>query len=468
MTRHLLKLILLGGVLLGLVASATAQAPFWEVRFYDSGANQVVTLTAAGVVSRVDVPTQLDWQEYNTSLVLAPNGRYLAIGVSSETVVRIADLQTASCCTTLPNPTNSPLDSYLVGAFSPDSSQFASGYISQNGDGGVMVVDAASGTLLRTLPKEQFQVPFAATAFVDGWRLEGIYFVPTCWACEGTISGEFQIWNPTSNSVSPAGRYFDYVYGAQLLSGTGEYIYARYDEDFPLGQMPGMFADANVVAYYPNGVNPLENDGQVVYFNESNLILPQAQWVANGAAFLLKPYDSSQAVLNYRDGSQQAVNMPVSEVFLIGTPDGWLTFDTNTNAIQHYLLDPIAQSLSTRMIAQAGGQVDVLNAPELGFDLDRIGFANNIQPPPPVVCPGFQASRLKVNMFARVTPGPANNFRAGPSLSAQQIGQIPGGEYFLTLEGPVCANNMAWWRVDYNGQIGWTSEGTGNDYWLEP
>jgi ABC-type antimicrobial peptide transport system permease subunit len=36
------------------------------------------------------------------------------------------------------------------------------------------------------------------------------------------------------------------------------------------------------------------------------------------------------------------------------------------------------------------------------------------------------------------------------------------------LEGPVCAENMAWWKVQYQGQTGWTAEGQGTDYWLEP
>jgi hypothetical protein len=37
----------------------------------------------------------------------------------------------------------------------------------------------------------------------------------------------------------------------------------------------------------------------------------------------------------------------------------------------------------------------------------------------------------------------------------------------LTLAGPVCGENLAWWQVDYNGLVGWTAEGQGNEYWLE-
>jgi hypothetical protein len=29
-------------------------------------------------------------------------------------------------------------------------------------------------------------------------------------------------------------------------------------------------------------------------------------------------------------------------------------------------------------------------------------------------------------------------------------------------------NGLTWWQVDYNDTVGWTAEGQGNTYWLEP
>jgi len=61
-----------------------------------------------------------------------------------------------------------------------------------------------------------------------------------------------------------------------------------------------------------------------------------------------------------------------------------------------------------------------------------------------------------------------NNVRTQPNLSATYIGQIPAGGVFRVFGGPVCGNNAAWYQVSYGGLIGWTMEGQGTEYWLEP
>jgi hypothetical protein len=76
-------------------------------------------------------------------------------------------------------------------------------------------------------------------------------------------------------------------------------------------------------------------------------------------------------------------------------------------------------------------------------------------------------TRLSVGMQARVTPGDPNTIRSQPGAGVA-IGYIPGGGTFAVVGGPQCAGNMTWWQVNYNGQIGWTSEGQYGVYWLEP
>jgi len=82
-------------------------------------------------------------------------------------------------------------------------------------------------------------------------------------------------------------------------------------------------------------------------------------------------------------------------------------------------------------------------------------------------CNGSPAARLSVGATGRVTPGLPNTLRAQPYGGAT-LAQIPAGATFLVLYGPQCGGNLTWWQVNYNGVIGWTAEGQGATYWLEP
>ena len=65
-------------------------------------------------------------------------------------------------------------------------------------------------------------------------------------------------------------------------------------------------------------------------------------------------------------------------------------------------------------------------------------------------------------------PGRSNNLRSTPP-SGTIMTTIPAGGVFAILDGPTCTNNgIAWWKVNYNGAVGWTAEGQFNVYWLEP
>jgi hypothetical protein len=128
----------------------------------------------------------------------------------------------------------------------------------------------------------------------------------------------------------------------------------------------------------------------------------------------------------------------------------------------------------------------VLRAPPLGEGVapvpppvvpPPVGITPTLPPavvatvPPAVVaqCPGFLPSRLVPGQLARVTPGDPNNLRALPDVNAPLVGRMPGGSEFMVMTGPICdAAGLAWWQVNYNGLIGWTVEGQGTEYWLEP
>jgi hypothetical protein len=62
----------------------------------------------------------------------------------------------------------------------------------------------------------------------------------------------------------------------------------------------------------------------------------------------------------------------------------------------------------------------------------------------------------------------SNNLRSEPRASADLVAVIPSGAAVAVIDGPVCDGGYAWWQVTYDGQTGWTVEGEGTEYWLEP
>ncbi|MBI1279631.1 MAG: SH3 domain-containing protein [Anaerolineaceae bacterium] len=84
------------------------------------------------------------------------------------------------------------------------------------------------------------------------------------------------------------------------------------------------------------------------------------------------------------------------------------------------------------------------------------------------ICDASVPPRMVIGAAGQVTPGIPNNLREGAGSSTKYIGEIPPGSLFTVLEGPTCASGLAWWKVNYNGIIGWTPEGQKGDYWIEP
>jgi len=83
-------------------------------------------------------------------------------------------------------------------------------------------------------------------------------------------------------------------------------------------------------------------------------------------------------------------------------------------------------------------------------------------------CQGVRPPRLTVGGQGRVTPGLPNKVRSAPGTGAAQIGTIPGEGVFTVIGGPQCADGYLWWQVNYNGLVGWTANGSADEYWVEP
>jgi dipeptidyl aminopeptidase/acylaminoacyl peptidase len=64
-----------------------------------------------------------------------------------------------------------------------------------------------------------------------------------------------------------------------------------------------------------------------------------------------------------------------------------------------------------------------------------------------------------------------NRVRSEPQNGDNMVAQLLPGTIVNVLEGPVCTEDFIFWKVKSSsipGGTGWTAEGDGTDYWLEP
>lgn len=109
-----------------------------------------------------------------------------------------------------------------------------------------------------------------------------------------------------------------------------------------------------------------------------------------------------------------------------------------------------------------------LEPPILGQTTGGQGGGDPSTPAGMFTCPGSLPAVLAPGMAAVVTDIIPNRVRDAASTTANTIGQIPSGGVFRVLEGPVCADGYTWWRVDYDGLVGWTAQGDAQGYWIGP
>lgn len=82
-------------------------------------------------------------------------------------------------------------------------------------------------------------------------------------------------------------------------------------------------------------------------------------------------------------------------------------------------------------------------------------------------CPGALPSRMTVNQPGKVIARNGVNARERPSAASARVMGLPEGSAFTVIDGPVCAEGIAWWEIRFEGRTGWVAEGSGGDYWLQ-
>jgi hypothetical protein len=87
---------------------------------------------------------------------------------------------------------------------------------------------------------------------------------------------------------------------------------------------------------------------------------------------------------------------------------------------------------------------------------------------PPGQCPPTHPSVFEVGELIQVSQGPPNNLRETPSTNGRVLGVLPAGTMMNIISGPVCVDGYNWYNVQIPEMRGWTAEGNGSEYWLQP
>lgn len=140
----------------------------------------------------------------------------------------------------------------------------------------------------------------------------------------------------------------------------------------------------------------------------------------------------------------------------------------------------VAYADSTLHIVDANGNVsDIANSDGFADDFAaRLIWGNRTltfieldetQLAPPASCEGAPPIQIVEGDTARViAPTVPNRIRSLPTTAGAILGEVPGGGEFIIRGGPECADGYTWFQIEFNGIIGWTVEGSGGNYFIEP
>ncbi len=447
---------------------ASAQdSPAWRAVLLrsDADTHELIVVTDSGIGQ--PIPLAKEFDVGIDAPKISPDGRFAATLAPTKGAVEIADLQAGTCCQTL-KFADSPATQASVAGFSPDSQQVAVAYLIEKPYKAEIVafdLDSGQATRFDAAPAAPPGGGVIDYPVADSWRADGVYYYTSCIMCvEDTVDYSLLAWNPTTGTSTPSGLTL--VGFGDTLALTGEQITPQVSPLYPAppgtfepGQSAGLPPSYNVIVL----TGKRATDGRAVaYFDPDNLKLKSTRWVADGNAFLVFPASGQgTTVLVSADAPPAAVKLDAHQ-FLTGTPDGWLSLEDGT--IYHYT---VASGQAAR--AQVGaldGFVTPVESTPLGAK--ATAAFQSIEPPRPEACPGGKEPRLTVGHLGKVTPGAANNVRQEPTTRSPIVGKIAGGEQFTVIAGPVCAQDLTWWQVQFRNITGWTAESNNDQYWLEP
>ena len=204
----------------------------------------------------------------------------------------------------------------------------------------------------------------------------------------------------------------------------------------------------------PEMVNPLAANSAAVVFNY--------HWNATYPDFY-------SWVITYPDGGQVKGENRFPVV-----SQGMLSGESRFPIVSQVVLSPDGQTLAQvetdGQLILVGPDGQVTKGPALEDASANLYWSPvSWRIPMPEPCGTALPARLVVGNSGVVSTNTTPNNVRSEAATGSAIGQLQPGEDFQVLAGPVCVDGMYWWQIDnYHGLVGWTAEGVGTEYWLEP
>jgi len=264
-----------------------------------------------------------------------------------------------------------------------------------------------------------------------------------------------------TKAISPSGRIFSpaILGSSEQNFGHGDVLWEVFLPFSLTISEPGLWTlEANDYRIYINFIPPTrptkimyrDGNGWTSWIggflpNEQLIILVanESEWIRDtlaGSEFI-----SKFSFLSTSANSQgEVLDLPFSPEFIVGKSGGYLDIGYRLSGLQANISGSQMQKMLRQLV--------------WGDEHFRL-------------CPGMAPIRLSPGSLGRVIPGMgANNIRRSVDPSFESIGDIPENGVFSVLYGPECnaTHNTAYWLVQYGDIVGWTAEGQGDTYWLEP
>lgn len=380
---NLLRIVLLSMLCLPVVIFADESEEPWRVYLHSSQQmNTILAVTSEGIVDSWEIPDRVQGIE------LSPNGQFAAITFNSDEIV-LYDLENRSCCEPLVTaellrePDSGTIVNFSIGKFNHNGTLFAFNYSSASegdpyGTHGIAVIDVQSGRLIATRSSDQSPVA--------GWFGSGVATYPLMNVLPGSTPEAYdesilRTWNPFTDQITStvyivATLPYTPTHDIGEMLVTGERIVASFWEQEHLGTY---MLDYPYVAYAVNGTTyPIWFDPNQV--SETIINPPRdaiARWISDGKyvynrilTYYEQPYTDEVVEILSRSGEVETLDIPITDRFLAGTPQGWLAVRYEGDAAQlvHHQYDDghyEAEKIAMLPIPD----VDLLKAPLLGHSL---------------------------------------------------------------------------------------------------